>query len=330
MHPDSIERAPPTPRLDGTHLLWLIAHYLASCYRRLDSSTSPDSYTYQLQWFVDWWQALGPPRNWLLTPDDFAQFERYLRSTTSPRTKRKLTYHTRLTILKRLKEMFRWAQDNGYVERDYRRWIPAAHGGPPKRKAVSLTALRQLLDTVSLGHEPLRNRAIVAMMMGMGLRRSEVRHLNIEGVVLYADATGYARVTGKRTKANPTGEREAAFDKATGVIIRDHLDSLDRVSGYLFEGEAGRRISGAGIYVMLKRAILAAGLEGQIIGPHDLRRAFATHYRRTKRTSGDLLQRQLGHSSYEMTNEYTLLDVDDIRADIVSPLSLFSTEDTDY
>lgn len=322
---DAIERAPKVPALDARHLNWLIAHYLAACRTRLDSSTSADSYTYQLQWFVAWWEAQGPPRDWLLRQDDFAQFERYLRSAASPRTKRKLTYHTRLTIIKRLKEMFRWAYENGYVERDYRKWIPPAEGGPPKRNAATIAQLRLLLEVAGDGHKPLRNRAILAMLMGMGLRRGEAASLNVEDVVVYADRSGYARVVGKRTKANRTGEREAAFDSATGMVIVAYLDQMGRTSGPLFEGDAGRRISGDGIYVMLKKVITAAHLEAIISGPHDLRRAFATHYRRnrTGKASADLLQRQLGHASYSTTTEYTLLDVDDIRADLISPLALF-------
>lgn len=319
-----IQRTPRVPALDGTHLNWLIAHYLKTCRYRLDTSTSASSYQYQLQWFVNWWETQGPPRDWLLRPHDFAQFERYLRSVTSPRTKRPLTYHTRLTVIKRLKEMFRWAYDNGYVERDYRQWIPSAEGGPPKRHAATIAQLRHLLEaTVSL-----RNRAMVAMMMGMGLRRGEVASLDVEDVVVYADNSGYARVTGKRTRTNLDGKREAAFDSATGIILVTYLDALGRDRGTLFEGDPGRRISGSGIYVMLKKLIVAAGLETVISGPHDLRRAFATHYRRnrTGKGSADLLQRQLGHARFSTTTEYTLLTVDDIRADLVSPLALFDNE----
>ena len=39
----------------------------------------------------------------------------------------------------------------------------------------------------------------------------------------------------------------------------------------------------------------------------------------------DLRRRQLGHASYSQTTEYTLYDVDDIRLDIVSPVSLLKT-----
>ena len=59
---------------------------------------------------------------------------------------------------------------------------------------------------------------------------------------------------------------------------------------------------------------------------HDLRRAFTTYYARNRRgsDSADRLRRQLGHASYNQTADYALLDVDDIRKDLISPVSLAS------
>lgn len=321
-----INISPRIPALKATHLNWLLATYIASCRARLANKITVDGYEYELRWFVDWWNREGPPRNWLLTPPDLAAFEVYLRGCQSPHTGKTLAYHTRLTILKRLREALKWAQELGYVDRDYRQWIPQADGAPPKRKAPGLSSLKKLLDSVKRGPYYLRNRAIIAILMGMGLRREEASHLNIEDIVIMADCSGYARVTGKRTRANPEGKREAAFDKPTGAILVAHIDATRRISGPLFVSKHGKRLSGQGIYKMLKDVIEAADLEEEIIGPHDLRRAFATHYRRNRsdKMSGDLLRRQLGHASYSQTDEYTLLDVNDIRLDIVSPLFLLS------
>jgi site-specific recombinase XerD len=104
-----------------------------------------------------------------------------------------------------------------------------------------------------------------------------------------------------------------------------YLDACGRNSGPLFIAQQRKnRLTGQGIYDMVKTTIAKVNLDKQIIGPHDLRRAFATYYRRNRndKTSADLLRRQLGHANYAQTDEYTLLDVEDIRKDIVSPLSL--------
>lgn len=319
-----INLAPHVPALNGTHLNWLMDQYIAACRTRLDHRVTVDGYEYQLLWFKQWWDEEGPRRQWLLRADDLTQFEKYLRMAVSPSTKRRLSYHTRSTILKRFREALKWAQAQSYLDRDYTKWVPKADGAPPKRHAAHITALHRLLEVAAGSNEPLRNRAIVAMLMGMGLRRAELSHLNIEEVVIEADFSGYAHVVGKRTKANPGGQRDAAFDSATGKIIVAYLDDVGRSSGPLFTGQRGGRLLGHGIYLMVKKAIAEANLESQIIGPHDLRRAFATFYRRNRgdKQSADLLRRQLGHSGYAQTDEYTLLEVDDIRLDLVSPVAL--------
>jgi site-specific recombinase XerC len=319
-----INLAPRVPALNGTHLNWLIDQYIAACRVRLDHQVTVDGYEYELLWFKRWWEEDGKTRQWLLHADDLIRFEKYLRTVISPSTKRRLSYHTRATIVKRLREALHWAQVQGYLDRSYTKWVPKADGAPPKRHAAHISALHQLLDVVSAGPEPVRNRAIIAMLMGMGLRRAELSHLDIEEVVIEADSSGYAHVVGKRTKANPSGERDAAFDSATGKIIVAYLDATGRTSGPLFIGQRGERLTGQGVYKVVKKAIADAHLQNQIIGPHDLRRAFATYYRRNRgdKQSADLLRRQLGHAGYAQTDEYTLLEVDDIRVDLVSPVAL--------
>ena len=325
---ESIRREPRIQALQAQDLNWLIGQYIAACRTRLDRQRTIDGYEYKLRWFVRWWEVEGPSRHWLLRADDFVCFEKYLRSAISARTKRRLSYHSRATILKRLREALKWAQEHGYLDRTYARWIPKADGAPPKRRAPQISSLLKLLEVAGQGRNPLRDRCIVAMLMGMGLRRAELSNLDIEEVVIEADTSGYASVTGKRTTANPTGERDAAFDSATGKIIVAYLSEEGRGSGPFFVGQRGNRLTGHGIYVMVKKAIAKANLEKIIVGPHDLRRAFATHYRRNRKdkTSADLLRRQLGHASYAQTDEYTLLDVDDIRVDLVSPLMLQALE----
>lgn len=326
---ETINLAPRVPALNGTHLNVLIDLYIEACRLRLDHQVTVDGYEYQLIWFKDWWQGTGPGQSWRLLPDDFMRFEKYLRGATSAATGRQISYNTRHTIIKRLKEMFGWAFEKGYLQRDYGKWVPNAEGGPPKRSAAGIPSLQRLLKAAGEGRQPVRNRAIVAMLMGMGLRRAELSGLNLEKVVVLADHSGHAHVVGKRTRANPTGHRQAAFDSATGKIIVAYLDSQNRASGPMFLGQRGERLTGQGIYKVVKEAIAASSLQAQIVGPHDLRRAFSTHWARNSPgpDSAHRRQRQLGHESYEQTMEYTLLDIDDIRVDLISPLALFPEDD---
>ena len=322
----TIRRTPSVPTLYALDLTWLILTYISWQRTQIDLQATVDCYACKLRWFVDWWDEVGGTKAWLLQQSDLEQFERYLRTAISDRTKRNLSWHTRNDVLRRLREMFHWAALKSYTDRDYAEWVPKADGGPPKRTAASVTALVRLLEEAGDGSLGSRDRAMIAMLMGMGLRRGEIVNLNVEDVVIEADYSGYAHVTGKRTRANASGQRDAAFDKATGRIIAAYLDATNYQRGALFRGHNNRRLSAQGVYRRVKTIIERAGLSDQIVACHDLRRAFTTYYARNRRgsDSADRLRRQLGHASYSQTADYALLDVDDIRKDLISPVALAS------
>lgn len=322
----TIRREPSIPTLYAADLNWLIEQYLSWQRTQLDLQSTVDCYACKLRWFEQWWEVAGPAKEWLLRQSDLEAFERYLRDAESKRTKRKLAWHSRNDVLRRLREMFHWASHRDYTERDYAEWVPKADGGPPKRRAAGVAALVRLLEEAGDSATGSRDRAMIAMLIGMGLRRGEIVNLNVEDVVIEADYSGYARVHGKRTKANADGSRDAAFDAATGRIVAAYLDATNYRNGPLFRGPSNRRLSAQGVYRRVKVIIERAGLEDQIVACHDLRRAFTTYYARNRRgsDSADRLRRQLGHASYSQTADYALLDVDDIRKDLISPVSLAS------
>lgn len=325
----TIQTSPRVPVLDGRHLNWLIEQYLLRCRLELTDQRTVDCYASKLRWFVDWWEREGPSQKWLLRQGDFVQFEKYLRDAVSKRTKRKLAYNSRKDVFRRLGEALRWAQTHNYVSRDYTKWLPKPQGAVTKRKAAPVEALRQLLERASSSYMAARDRAMLAIFIGMGLRRGEVANLDIEDMVFMADHSGYARVLGKKTKAREDGIRDAAFDAATGSIVISYLDATGVTFGPLFRGRQNERLTPQGVYKVVKRIIRDAGLEEQIQGCHDLRRAFATHFSRHSKgeNAANLLRQQLGHSHFSTTaNFYVLNDVEDIRVDLISPLTLMQSK----
>lgn len=318
----SIQRKPVTHYLDGRDLGWLLDEYLDAVRRRVRNSSTVDGYAYKLRWFRCWWEAAGPARRWLIGESDFAEFERWLRAAVSARTGDVLSYHTRNDVIRRLREALRWAFEHEYTDQNYARWVPKAEGGPDERRAAPAHLLWRLMEAAMMSPNAARDRTILAVFIGTGLRRGELAGLNVEDIVIEADQSGYATVWGKKTKARPTGKRTVAIDRTTGRYLVLYLDVCGYETGPLFRGRHGGRISNMTIYRAVKRAVAVAGLDDYIQGPHDLRRAFATHWLRMRRGEGsaDLLRRQLGHANYAMTTKYTLADVDDIRAEMVSPL----------
>lgn len=319
----TIHREPREPALDARDLNWLLDRYLDERRTKVDAKTAR-SYACRLRIVAEWWLDVGPSRRWLLKPSDLDALEYYLRNRPSRNSGNPLSYTYRRGILQSLREVFRWAYDNGYTRNDYSSWVPAASGAKSRRRAANEHELLKLLAECDNSTRRIRDRAIISIFVGMGLRCAEVSNLNVEHIHFAEDFSGYANVNGKRTKANPDGKRDAAFEAATGKLVAEHIATLGYERGPLFVSYRGKRVESHTLYGIVKQLIRRAGLEGKIQACHDLRRAFTTYYARNRKgiDSADMRRRQLGHSSYSQTAEYTLYEVDDIRHDIVSPVSL--------
>lgn len=317
-----IIRYPAHATLDASDLLWLLDEWLA----QLAPTVSPYTlmgYRQKTDYFRRWWQTEGPPRSWQISKKDFRLFEIHLRSLPAKQSRQPLSWHTRNDALRRLREMLAWAQHEGHTRHDYSKWVPTAHGAPTPRLAASMDHLRQLLDTCRQSDQPTRNAALVALFIGAGIRRSEAANLQIHDLILHTDHSSLANIRGKRTAANPSGHRQIAFDATTGAYLHAYLTERNHCQGPLFIAADQHGLTAQGIYKVVKRIIRLAQLEQIITGPHDLRRAFATHFARLHpdQVHADLLRRQLGHANYRQTATYTLLDASDLIGRIHSPLS---------
>lgn len=319
---------PNEDALDGRQLDQLIELWLEDCSTRLDSSETMPGYRRNVGYFRRWWAIEGPKHNWLLTKTVCEQFELELRKAESKLNGQPLSYSSRYDCIRRMRQMFRWAHRTSRVAYNYGLWLPTPDGSPRTREAASLIKLKMLMAVAAASSLPLRNQALLALLIGAGLRRKECHLLDVEHLTFYADGTGKAVVTGKRTKRNLTGVRTVALDTATCAYLAAHLVEIDSTGPVFRNAHTGKRLTCLGVYKAVESVIHAAGLADEIEGCHDLRRAFAHHFAtlRPGATYADMLRRQLGHARYSQTADYTLLGVDDLRAHIVSPLALFGND----
>jgi integrase/recombinase XerC len=155
------------------------------------------------------------------------------------------------------------------------------------------------------GPAALRDRAILELLYGSGLRVSELVGLDVDDVDLEARLV---RVLGKRRK-----ERIVPFGKAAALALRrwvaegrPALAKAARSGAPLFLNARGGRLLQRSVARRLDRAVLAAGLPRHV-HPHVLRHCFATHL---LGNGADLrgIQELLGHASLSTTQRYTHLD----------------------
>ncbi len=184
---------------------------------------------------------------------------------------------------------------------------PAAEITPPRRprtipRTLSPSEAERLIDAAT-GTTPraLRDRALVELMYGAGLRVSETVGLSRSGVDL---DNRVVRVLGKGGKERivPLGRPAADAVRRYMAMGRPHLDRRHRPD--LFLNARGGALTRAGAFLVLRRLADRAGLEPGRVHPHLLRHSFATHL---LEGGADLrsVQEMLGHADLATTERYT-------------------------
>jgi len=155
-------------------------------------------------------------------------------------------------------------------------------------------------DTTAAG---LRDRAMLHVLYATGLRVSELVGLSLNSVQLDA---GYlvARGKGDKERLVPLGRRAVAAVRAWLGRGRPAL-LRGRSSRALFVGPRGTALTRQGVWKLLRRHALAAGIKKRL-SPHKLRHSFATHL---VERGADLraVQAMLGHADIGTTEIYTHL-----------------------
>lgn len=147
-----------------------------------------------------------------------------------------------------------------------------------------------------------RDRAILEVLYGCGLRVSEVCSLKISEVYL---KDMFVKVMGKGSK-----ERLVPMAPSTASAIMDYLSvRLESDAGcedVLFLNRFGRALSRVAVFKMVKSVALVAGVDKNL-SPHTFRHSFATHL---IENGADLrvVQEMLGHESILTTEIYTHVD----------------------
>lgn len=147
-----------------------------------------------------------------------------------------------------------------------------------------------------------RDRAILEVLYGCGLRVSEVCSLKISEVYL---KDMFVKVMGKGSK-----ERLVPMAPSTASAIMDYLSVRPEndagCEDVLFLNRFGRALSRVAVFRMVKSVALVAGVDKNL-SPHTFRHSFATHL---VENGADLrvVQEMLGHESILTTEIYTHVD----------------------
>ncbi len=167
--------------------------------------------------------------------------------------------------------------------------------------------VEQLLDSILIkDFTSLRNRLMLEMMYGCGLRVSEVTDLTINNV---NTLERYIKVLGKGNK-----ERLVPFHMGIKDLLQDYLmqrqaKQIDNT--FLFLNNRNNQLTSRGVQYILNKVVVNSGLTKNI-HPHMLRHSFATHLL-DNGADIKVVQELLGHSNLSTTQIYTHVSIDTLK-----------------
>jgi integrase/recombinase XerC len=224
-------------------------------------------------------------------------------------------------VLSCWRSFYRWLGNEGRVVANPVQDVHAPKADRPLPKALAVddaVRLAELHDDEADPWIEARDRAVVELLYGCGLRVSELAGLDVRASItargwIDLDAAE-ASVLGKGSKRRivPVGSK-AVEALAAWLAVRDDCPALEgaRVhdpagAAALFIGRNGTRFSAHSVWKQLRRRSLRAGLATPV-HPHMLRHSFASH---VLQSSSDLraVQELLGHANISTTQVYTRLD----------------------
>jgi len=187
--------------------------------------------------------------------------------------------------------------------------LPRLKQGRKLPTVLSIDQVSRLLETYDPQDDPLmlRDRALLELLYGSGLRESEICDLKLDDLNF---EEGIVRVIGKGNKERlvPLGSVAAQWVQRylTGGRARLHAKGATTpVSDRVFLTSKGKPLYRQAVFIMVRNAGQRIGVEG--LHPHTLRHSFATHL---LEGGADLrvVQELLGHADLSTTQIYTHID----------------------
>lgn len=217
---------------------------------------------------------------------------------------------TQARVLAGIHAWYRFLLYKNYIDQDPSELLE----GPRKERhlptVLSLDEVNRMIATIDLSsNEGHRNRAMIEMLYGSGLRVSELVNLKQSNIFLNEH---YMLIEGKGNKQrlvplSPVAEEWYLY----WLQDRSHWPIKPEARDIAFVNRYGRPLTRAMVFTIVKRLCAMADIQKNV-SPHTLRHSFATHL---LQNGADLriIQQLLGHEDLATTEIYTHLEITDLQ-----------------
>ena len=236
---------------------------------------------------------------------DFQNFLQYLFQEKAKST-------SQARFVSSLKAFYRFLQYERIIEQNPTELLEAPKTGRILPDVLTVVEIESILSAIDLScKEGHRNRAIIEVLYGCGLRVSELINLKISQLFFNEN---FVRIIGKGDKERlvPIGNiaQRAVAHYMEGY--RSEVKIKKGMEDILFLNRRGSKLTREMVFIMVKELACFAGIQ-KSVSPHTFRHSFATHL---IEGGADLraVQEMLGHTSITTTEIYTHLDRDFMRS----------------
>lgn len=279
----------------------MIDDFLGSlAFERSLAQNTCEAYARDLRAFSAYLKEHGKTDVREITRDDIAEFLRSERESG-------MSSATRARRSAAIRMFLRYMKDTRRILSD-----PSELMDAPRRERILPRVLTEeetfrMLDEIK-GEEPrdLRDRAILEVMYGCGLRVSELCELKLDDVV---DDGELLRILGKGDK-----ERVVPLGTAAGNALRKYFASArgvftkgNNAISQVFVTRLGKPFTRQGIFKLIRERAANVGIPAEKISPHVLRHSYASHML-SRGADIRAIQELLGHADISTTQIYTHVD----------------------
>ncbi len=207
-----------------------------------------------------------------------------------------------------VRSLYRWLAQEGVVELNPAKLVSTPRLPKKLPRVPTIEEVNSVLDgkMSDAASFPERDRLLLELLYGCGIRNSELVGINLEDIRLSNEAI-LIRGKGKKERYVPFGESARDAFKDYLPWRQQLLVTLKKSTPALLVNQRGGRLTTRSVGRIVKRIAVAKGLSPDV-HPHTLRHAFGTHM---LEEGADLraIQELLGHERLATTQRYTQLSV---------------------
>jgi integrase/recombinase XerC len=207
-----------------------------------------------------------------------------------------------------VRSLYRWLAREGVVEQNPAKLVATPKLAKKLPRVPTIEEMNSVLDgkMPEAAAFPERDRLMLEMLYGCGIRNSELTGINLDDIRLSAEAI-LIRGKGKKERYVPFGD--SVRDALAGYLParKAQLAQTRKNTTALLINQRGGRLTTRSVGRIIKKIAVAKGLSPDV-HPHTLRHAFGTHM---LEEGADLraIQELLGHERLATTQRYTQLSI---------------------